>query len=1057
MSRVAISNSNLIVQSFAVAWMVWWFCGPGAVVESRGESPLAPATLEFNRDIRPLLADNCFACHGPDKNKREADLRLDTQDGLFRRGDSGANIVPGKPDESQLVRRIESHDDEQRMPPPDSGKQLSDSQRALLRRWIEQGAPWEGHWAFQPIKRPTPPDVPADVGSAPVRNPIDQFVREQLRGSPLAPASEADRVTLIRRLSFDLRGIPPTVAEVDQFVLNQDPKAYEQLVDRLLASPQFGERMAHWWLDLVRYADSVGYHGDQPVSVYPYREYVIRSFNQNKRFDQFTVEQLAGDLLPNATLEQKVASGYNRLGMMSAEGGVQDKEYLAKYIAERVRNVSGAWLGVTLGCSECHDHKYDAFTSRDFYSMEAFFADIEERGLYSGAHATGAWGPTIRVPTETQAARLTDLDRKLADLRAALERATPELAAEQLAWEKSQVQWLELAPVEATSENGASLEVRKDGSVLASGKSPATDVYKLAFSTLPASITAIRLEVLPDDSLPKKGPGRASNGNFVLTEFQVETQENSASPPREVKVQEASATYEQTGAVGDNPYGKWAIAAAIDADAKGPGWGWAVMEQVGKPLAAVFELSQPITGGADARLTVTLRQNHSNPGHTLGRFRLAVTQHPLPVKATGSVPSELASIVRISPEQRNDEQRKRLADYYRSIAPSLEPRRQELAAVQKERDDFEKQLPTTLVTVAVTPRVVRVLPRGNWMDDSGEVMRPAFPSLLPSLASASNQEQGRLTRLDLARWLVAPENPLTARTLANRLWKLFLGSGLSRKLDDLGAQGEWPSHPLLLDWLASQLIDSGWDLKALIKTIVMSHTYRQSSAESPRAHELDPYNRLLTHQSRFRLDAEFVRDNALVVSGLWVDKLGGPSVRPYQPPGYWAYLNFPQREWENGKGEELYRRGLYTHWQRQYLHPSLMAFDAPSREECAADRTRSNTPLQSLVLLNDPSYVEAARAFAELTLREGGNATEERLTWMFRRALSRAPRAEEIQVLTPLLEKHLAEYRADGKAAETFLAVGTRPAPPTLDRAELAAWTSVARVIMNLHEFITRF
>lgn len=1013
-----------------------------------------PDVVEFNRDIRPILSENCFFCHGPDKNKRQADLRLDTEQGLTGTRDPQKTVavVAGKSAESELVRRIISADPEQIMPPADSGKQLSALQIELLKRWIDQGARYEGHWSFLTIKRPAVP-MPAGEKSAPPapRNAIDAFIRAGLAGAKLSPGAPADRITLIRRLSFDLIGLPPTTEQVDAFVNDKSPDAYERVVDRLLDSPHYGERLAIWWMDLVRYADSVGYHGDQDVSVSPFRQYIIDSFNANKRFDQLTIEHLAGDLLSNPTREQKIGSGYNRLGMMSAEGGVQDKEYLAKYIAERVRNASGTWLGVTLGCAECHDHKYDPFTTRDFYRFEAFFADIQERGLYSGANADGNWGPFIKVPDSEQEAALVQSDQKIAVARQALATATPELAEAQSAWETSLVRWQVLKPETMTSAEGATLTAVGDGSILVSGTSPATDTYTLKFNGLPKDITAFRLEVLPDDSLPMKGPGRAGNGNFVLSEFVVRYKpaEGDEQP---VALQNATASYEQVGAANGNPYGKWAVAAAIDNDAKGKTWGWAVMEKVGQANSAVFEAATNVVGGEQSGLTVSLLQNLNNPQHTIGRFRLSVTTAPRPVRADQIPPTEIAKILEIAVEQRSEAQRLQLAEHYRSFAPLLEPVRQQLAGLENNRKDLEARIPSTLITASVQPRMVRVLKRGNWMDDTGEEVRPAFPAIL----SSNPPGETRLTRLDLAKWMTSADNPLTARVFVNRIWKLLFGAGLSRRVDDLGAQGDWPSHPQLLDHLAGQFIDSGWDVKQLIKSIVMSDSYQQTSLASRELREVDPYNRWLARQGRFRLDAEFVRDNALAVSGLLVTKLGGNSVKPYQPPGYWAHLNFPTREWQNGSGEELYRRGLYTHWQRQYLHPSLLAFDAPCREECTADRPRSNTPLQSLVLLNDPSYVEAARAFAELILRHGGSSSGERLHFAFRRAVSRDVTPAESQVLERLLDKHLAEYKSDPAAAGELLSTGARAVPADLNKTELAAWTSVARTILNLHETITR-
>jgi hypothetical protein len=787
-------------------------CRAVSAASQPGDSAV-PAVIEFNRDVRPILTDRCYACHGPDKNKRKADLRLDTRDGLLgTTGKTGA-VTAGKPGDSELWRRITADSPDERMPPPAFAKGLSDTDRQILRRWIEQGAKWEGHWAFLPIGRPQPPVV--NGGTKP-KNAIDRFVLQGLAEHHLTGSPEADPVTLMRRLRFDLTGLPPTVAEVDAFVADPSEQGYERVVDRLLASPEFGERMAMWWLDLVRYADSVGYHGDQPMSVFPFRDYVIKSFNDNKPFDRFTVEQLAGDLLPEQTTEQRIASGYNRLGMMSAEGGVQPKEYLAKYIAERVRNVSGAWLGVTFGCCECHNHKYDPFTQRDFYSLEAFFADIQEQGLYSGAEFSGKWGSHIDLPTPEQ------------------ER------------ERQRIQ-SEIAAVSKIVEAPAA----------AKGEKPA----------------------LPPDEARKK-----------------------------------------------------------------------------------------------------------------------------------------------------------------------------LAAFKDELKRLELRIPSSLITVSLTPRTIRVLGRGNWMDESGPIVEPAFPEVLPH----RKPREGRLTRLDLARWLTSQENPLTARVFVNRMWKQFLGAGLSRKLDDQGAQGDWPSHPQLLDWLAGQFIDSGWDVKQTIKLIVMSGTYRQSSALRLELVEADPDNRWLARQGRFRLEAEEVRDNALKVSGLLAEKIGGPSVKPYQPPGYWAYLNFPPREWQNGTGDQLYRRSLYTHWQRQYLHPAMLAFDAPGREECAADRPRSNTPLQSLVLMNDPEFVEAARGLAELTLSKSGPAANDRMDWAFRRVVSRRPTDAERAILTKLLSQHSTQYESDSAAVDQLLAIGQHPVPKGVDRAALAAWTSVCRTLLNLHEAITR-
>lgn len=1041
--------------------------------------------VDFNRDIRPILSDHCFACHGPDQNKREADVRFDTEEGLFGPVDASesvdAPVVRGDSGASELMHRVLSTDEDVRMPPPEFGKDLTAEQVELLRNWIDQGAAWQGHWSFQPIVRPTPP-IESSVRSD---NPIDAFVLRKLSEHQLTMSAQADRRTLVRRLYFDLLGLPAPPAVVEQFVKSQDPGAYELLVDELLASPHYGERMAMWWLDLVRYADSVGYHGDQPVSVSPFRDYVIASFNENKPFDQFTIEQLAGDLLPEPTQEQTIAAGYNRLGMMSAEGGVQPKEYLAKYIAERVRNLGGTWLGVTLGCCECHDHKYDPFLAKDFYRFEAFFADIEERGLYGGNN----WGPNIQVPSDEQKGRIAELDAEIASVQASLESPPGELAqaliASQAKWEAEQISWQVLKPSELDSSDGTTLEMQEDGSIRASGKSPDTDNYTLTFGSWPADFTALRIEALPDPSLPKQGPGRAGNGNFVLSEFEVSWIDGEQRTP--VQLQNASATYEQTGAAGGHPDRKWSAASAIDGDARGKTWGWAVMEQVGQANSAIFEVapspeakpledlkrsaqasaeeevteaegspkdSEREKAAAPRKLQIVLKQQLDNPKHTLGHFRILSTSAALPVVAGQLLPRPLGDILATPVADRTSEQVNELARHYRTIAPELDPQRTRLKQLQDARAKFDNSIPTMLVTKRVEPRMVRVLARGNWMDDQGDEVRPGIPALLGGSEPADDR---RLTRMDLAQWVVAQENPLTARVFVNRLWRLFFGIGLSSKLDDLGAQGEWPSHPELLEWMADEFRSSGWNVQRMIKLIVTSDAYLQDSLTSPQIAAMDPYNRLVSHQGRWRLDAEVVRDTLLSCSGLLVDSIGGESVKPYQPPGYWSYLNFPQREWANGQGPELYRRGLYTHWQRQYLHPSLLAFDAPSREECTADRTRSNTPLQALVLLNDPTYVEAAKAFAIRIMKESGDATDEaRMAWAVRTALARSPRTAEMPVLLQLLAKHREDYGAAQEDALKLLETGASPVPSDADAVELAAWTSVARTLLNLHETITR-
>jgi hypothetical protein len=818
---------------------------PGLKARAGAAEPPLPGVIDFNRDVRPILADNCYQCHGPDKNKRKANLRLDTAEG--RRV-----IVPGKPGQSELVRRITTEDKDERMPDPKSGKRLSPRQIALVTKWVEQGGEWKGHWSYL---KPVRPELPAVAAAGFVKNPIDRFVLAKLREANLPPSAEADRVTLIRRLSFDLTGLPPAPGEAAAFVHDSRAEAYEELVDRLLASPHYGERLAMYWLDLVRYADSIGYHSDNPMNVAPYRDYVIRSFNQNRPFDRFTVEQLAGDLLPHATREQKVASAYNRLLQTTEEGGAQPKEYEAKYAADRVRNASTVWLGATMGCCQCHDHKFDPFSIKDFYSFAAFFADVQEAAV--GRREAG-----LPLPTEAQAAALKKLDEAIAPVQRVLATQTPELDAAQAKWETA-----------------------------------------------------------------------------------------------------------------------------------------------------------------------------------------------LLVREARKLPKNILDVLLVDPPKRTARQKQDLSAHFRGIAPELQTARARLADLQRQRDALVQAIPTCLVSVSGPQRVVRLLPRGNWLDESGAVVSPAVPQFLPQPPG----QDRRLTRLDLARWVVERENPLTARVFTNRLWKLFFGQGLARTLDDLGSQGEWPTHPELLDWLAVEFMDSGWDVKHMVKLLVMSGTYRRTSQPTQELKDRDPFNRLFARQARFRLDAETVRDNALAVSGLLSQHVGGAGVKPYQPVGYWAALNFPPREWQNDSGEGLYRRGLYTHWQRSFPHPSLLSFDAPSREECTVERPRSNIPQQALVLLNDPTYVEAARAFAERILRDGGPDFGSRLGWAFECALSRKPNGAEVTVLTNLFAHHAGQYAADKASAVKLLGTGAHPTPKDADIVDLAAWTSIGRVILNLHETITRY
>nr|MCU0720789.1 DUF1553 domain-containing protein [Pirellula sp.] len=682
------------------------------------------------------------------------------------------------------------------------------------------------------------------------------------------------------------------------------------------------------------------------------------------------------------------------------------------------------------------------------------------------------WGAHVQVPSEEQKSELAQLQSAIEAFKKTLSTSTESLDQAQREWEKSQTQWFPLAIQSIRSKNGVDLKTLEDGSILASGANPDTDTYTALIEVPTNGLSAIRVEVLPDDTLPNNGPGRAGNGNFVLSEIRASLIRDGAEPVP-VDFQSAIATYEQTGAAGGNPYGKWAVAAAIDKDAKGPTWGWAIMEQAGKPNQAIFQWKslvheQVAAPKADAStastssqpkalLQIELAQNLDNPKHTLGRFRLSGTNRVVENVSELMTPVEIAAALAKPDDQQTSEDRELLRKSFLAQTPLLASEREQLAKLTKEKESLEQSIPITLVTKRVNPRTVRVLARGNWMDETGEEVKPGFPSAVsvPSFRKVSEGE--RLNRLDLANWIASPDNPLTARVIVNRIWKLYFGQGLSRRLDDFGAQGEPPLHPELLDFLATRLVESGWNIKELIREILLSQAYQRSSLSNEEGMQKDPDNRWLARQGRFRLDAELIRDNALAVSGLLVTRIGGKSVKPYQPPGYWSYLNFPPREWENSKADQLYRRGVYTHWQRQYLHPSLLAFDAPSREECTADRPRSNTPLQSLVLLNDPAYVEAARVYAAAILERGGDSDRSKLEFAMARALAREINDEEASALISLLEQARKEYKANPDAAKTLLQIGQYPIPEGKDYIELAAWTNVARTILNLHETITRY
>lgn len=994
--------------------------------EKDAVTPGGKTEVRFNRDIRPILSDKCFACHGPDAETVEGDLRLDLPEMAV--GEEGA-IRAGDLAESELVSRIRSADPDEIMPPPHTHKPLAEHEINLLEQWILGGAQYELHWAYTvPQRSDASKESPADY--------IDAHIESRLRSEGIQAANAADPITLLRRLSIDLNGLPPTPETVDAFAAQPSPEAYEDVVDRLLASPRFGERMAAYWLDLVRYADTVGYHGDQNVSQYPYRDYVIASFNRNTPYDQFVREQLAGDLLPNATVEQRIASGYNRLNQTTEEGGSQPKEYLAIYFADRVRNASQVFMGSTLGCAQCHDHKYDPFTARDFYSFGAFFADIEEKGVYSARSRP----PSIKVYTPKQREKLASLAEKLQQIESQRSESAASILAAQPAWEQKQ-----LASAETeTREEHTWIDDADDAKRLGAKDwqfvgNQTQDPHSGGESRKQSS------DGLVQHTITTKQPGMPIDLSTRLYTWVYLDPEN---PPAAIMLQVNDGDWEQRIVLGSDE---------IEYGRRKEDWNG---YRRGGPLPPVGVWHKLEVRASD----LGLNSDSKIAGLAFTQFGGVAYWDTTGWSDDAGASAELRDLLAQPAAERSELVRSEIEDFYLARSGDLKELDQAIAKLKRQNSDLEDSVTTTVVSHSIEPREVRILPRGNWMDDSGEVVQPAVPAFLGQL-----DVTGRPTRLDLANWLADPENPLTSRTMVNRIWSLLLGRGICSSVDDFGGQGTFPAYPDLLDDLAVDFVQSGWNIKHIVKTIVMSDVYRRSSTAPPELMEQDPYNDLFARQGRFRVPAEVVRDTALFTSGLLVEKVGGPSARPYQPPGYYGQLNFPRREYKPDADDRQFRRGLYTHWQRTFLHPMLKAFDAPSREECTAARSRSNTPVQSLVLLNDPSFVEAARGLAlrvsnEFEKIDDANdvsSQQWQLERMFRLAMSKPPSSEVLAILRDVLEANLADFKMRPESAGELLSVGISPLPNQDMGAEeirqLAAMTMVARTVLNLHETIMRY
>ncbi|QEG38334.1 PSD1 and planctomycete cytochrome C domain-containing protein [Roseimaritima ulvae] len=990
----------------------------------------AAADIDFTRDIRPILSENCVFCHGPDEATREADLRLDTEAGAL------AVIDPEHSGDSELFRRLTSEDADELMPPPDSNRRLTPPQIELIRQWIDVGAKWEQHWSFRPLVAPPVPPSPAG-SDATVRNPIDAFVQHRLAEQGLRPAPQADRPTLIRRLSLDLTGLPPTPAEVDAFVADNSADAYERLVERLLDSPAYGQRMAWDWLDAARYADTNGYQGDRERTMWPWRDWVVRAFNDNLPFDQFTRWQIAGDLLPDASEEQILATGFLRNHMINGEGGRIPEENRVEYVMDMSETMGTVWLGLTLNCCRCHDHKYDPLTNEEYYQFFAFFNQTP----VTGGGGDPQTAPNLAVPSDAQRQELADIDRAVADLDAEIQALTDSLLDRQADWEQSQRERLADAAVwrrlstQDVQATASELKILDDGSVLSlSNPAPDNDTYTVSAPLDPQRITGLRLETLRHESFPENSLSHAGSGNFVLTAIEVWLEEEASGEATPVPIDAAKATFEQPSHGVDK---------AFDDN---PKTGWAVYEgrRVDRSHAAVFRFTEPLQIEAGYRLKVILRHESVHVRHNIGRFRLSLTDVPQPQLPT--VSDALLAALRTPAEQRSDDQRKLLRTTHHESVPELQTLQQRRAERLKRRQAIRAAMPKVMVMGDMEkPRPTFMLERGLY-NQPGDPVQPRLPAFLP--ASLDQQNANRLT---LANWLVSDENPLTTRVTVNRFWQQLFGVGLVKTTEDFGAQGEIPVQMDLLNWLASHFRDNGWDVKDLMRLIVTSHTYRQSSKIRDLAvAQRDPENRLLSRGARYRLPAWMLRDQVLAASGLLSPVAEGPAINTYQPAGVWEEASFGKKKYRQDEGEKLYRRSLYVFWRR--IIAPTMFFDSASRQTCTVNQSRTNTPLHALQTLNNTIYVEAARVLAEAVLQADLERDAQRIEMVFRRLLARDPEQAEQAILLAGLKRTRTQYAGRMEEARKLLAIGQSPRDRALDPIEHAVWTNLCLAVSNLDE-----
>jgi hypothetical protein len=1030
-----------------VAWELLAVTGPALGADD------ATPKVSFDREVRPILSDNCFACHGRDEAKRAAGLRLDERDGALAELESGVRaIVPGQPDESELIERITSEDGSLRMPPRKTGKALTPAQMDVLRRWVAQGAEYSRHWAFTTPERPEVPEVRASTWP---RNEVDHFILARLEAEGLGPAPEADRPTLARRLALDLTGLPPTPAEVDAFVADTRPDAYERLVRCLLDSPRFGEHLARFWLDAARYGDTHGLHLDNYREIWPYREWVIRAFNQNKPFDEFLTEQLAGDLLPSPTRDQLIATGYNRCHVSTSEGGSIEEEVYVRNVLDQVETNGTVLLGLTIGCARCHDHKYDPIRMKDFYGLFAFFNNIDGPALDGNA---ARWAPFTQVPTPAQAEALKRADAEVADLK---KRVADALAQSKASYDpkvdegQSEVVhrvdyvWIEdaLPPGAKPGDEGPFAFVGRPDHPVRGGSASLRNSFEGQGQRYFIG-AGKKLKVGEADSL------------FAYVFL------DPLKPPREIMIQWHTGAWTHRAYWGENliDYGKDGTPERLHMGDLPPSGEWVRLEidtrKLGiKPGTLIDGWAFAQHGGTVYWDQAGLRTWTPQDGQTYDTFTDWVRARK--VDNGNGLAKPLQDALKLERSQRTEAQLGQLREAffetgYAGNRAALEPLRAQLANAEQARKAIDDAIPTTLIFKerAGEPKPAFLLNRGEYDQRRDQVAR-AVPEFLPSLP-----EGAPVNRLGFARWLVAPENPLTARVAVNRFWQQVFGAGLVKTAEDFGLQGEPPSHPELLDWLAVTFREDGWDVKRFFERMVTSAAYRQSARVTPEKLAKDPANRLLSRGPRFRLEAETLRDQALFVSGLLVEKEGGPSVRPPQPAGLWeavGYTTSNTAKFQADTGhEKVHRRSLYIFWKRTSPPPQMTITDAPSRESCTVRRERTNTPLQALLLMNEPQYVEASRALAERVLKEGGSSAEDRFTYLFRLVTARRPDSGEAVALGSGLRDLLGHYKEDVESAKQLIAQGETKPDPALDPAELAAWTMVANAVLNLDEVVTK-